>query len=227
MAARTFHAIRNDIIAGTLTPGTKLHAERLKKLYNVGSSPLREALTQLTANGLVSAQGQRGFRVTEVSLKDLSDITKTRIHIEVHAFRQSIALGDVEWEIAVSGSYRRLVNAINELQNDETGATENWEVLHRDFHLSLIQACGSPWLISFCHRLYEQFERYRNVFVEYRKIPETILAEHQIIHEAALDRDSDRAAELLHNHIILAARLTERDARKHGVQDADEIKSVI
>ena len=227
LAAQAFHKIRGDIISGVLSPGMKLHAERLKKHYSIGSSPLREALTQLTANGLVTAEGQKGFRVVDVSLQELSDITKLRIHLEVHGFLESIARGDVEWEIAVSGNYRRLIHAIDELPSGKAGSSQNWEDVHRRFHLSLVQGCGSPWLISFCHRLYEHFERYRRVFVEYTQISDKILKEHEVLYEAAINKDSERAEKLLRDHIIFAARLTEADARKHGIRDADEIRPVI
>ncbi|MBT7954222.1 MAG: FCD domain-containing protein [Rhodospirillaceae bacterium] len=227
LAAQAYHKIRNDIISGVLEPGSKLQSERLKKQYSVGSSPLREALTQLAANGLVTSEGQKGFRVVDVSLKELGDITKLRLHLEVHGFKESIANGDVEWEVAVTGAYRRLVHAIEELQSGKSGSTRSWEDIHRGFHLSLVQGCGSPWLISFCHRLYEHFERYRRIFVEYTQISSKILEEHEALHQAAINRDANQAEKLLREHIIFAARLTEKDARKHGIQDADEIISVV
>lgn len=227
LAARAFQQIRGDIISGTLEPGLKLHAERLKQQYDIGSSPLREALTRLTANGLVTAEGQKGFRVVDVSLQELSDITKLRVQLEVRGLLDSMKHGDVEWEIDISAQYRRLVHAIEELTSGGEGSSTAWEDVHRRFHLSLIQACGSPWLISFCHRLYEHFERYRRVFVEYTEISSEILAEHEALLDAALTRDAERGEMLLREHILFAARLTERDARKHGIQDADKVLSVV
>jgi GntR family carbon starvation induced transcriptional regulator len=226
LAAQAFRRIRSDIISGTLSPGSKLHAERLKQQYSIGSSPLREALTQLTANGLVTAEGQKGFRVVDVSLRELGDITKLRVQLEVRGFVESIARGDVEWEVEVSGAYRRLVHAINELPTGKAGTSDTWEDVHRRFHLSLIQGCGSPWLISFCHRLYEHFERYRRVFVEYTQISKDILKGHEALYNAALSRDAETAEKLLREHILFAARLTEADARKHGIRDAGQIQSL-
>ncbi len=227
LAAQAFRQIRGDIISGALAPGMKLHAERLKAQYDIGSSPLREALTRLTANGLVTSEGQKGFRVVDVSLQELSDITRLRVQLEVRGFLDSITHGDVEWEIDISANYRRLIHAIEELRSGDEGTSETWESVHRRFHLSLIQACGSPWLISFCHRLYEHFERYRRVFVEYTEISPEILAEHEKLLDAALKRDARRGEELLREHIEFAARLTERDARIHGVRDAAKIASVV
>ncbi|MBT3989291.1 MAG: FCD domain-containing protein [Rhodospirillaceae bacterium] len=223
LAAQTYNKIRQDIISGSLEPGSKLQSEKLKKQYDVGSSPLREALTQLAANGLVTSEGQKGFRVVDVSLKELRDITKLRMHLEVHGFKESIAHGDVEWEVAVTSAYRRLVHAIEELSSGKSGSARSWEDIHRGFHLSLVQGCGSPWLISFCHRLYEHFERYRRIYVEYREISPKILEEHEALHQAAINRDADLAEKLLSEHILFAARLTEADARKKGIQDGGEI----
>lgn len=221
LAAQVMHRIRNDIVSGELAPGTKLHAERLKQRYTVGSSPLREALTQLAANGLVTMEGQKGFRVSEVSLKELGDITGLRMLLEIRGLRLSISEGDVEWEVEVSGAYRRLVHAIEHLRTGEAGSAERWEDAHRRFHMSLIEACGSPWLISFCHRLYDQFERYRRVFVEYSQISPNILSQHKDLFEATLGREEARAVGLLEDHILHAAHLTERDARRQGIRDAD------
>ena len=109
----------------------------------------------------------------------------------------------------------------------KAGSYENLEDVDRLFHLSLVQGCGSPWLISFCLRLYEHFERYRRVFVQYTQISNKILEEHEVLYEAALNKDGKRAEKLLRDHIIFAARLTKADARKHGIRDADEIQSVI
>jgi DNA-binding GntR family transcriptional regulator len=223
LAAQVMHRIRNDIVSGTLAPGTKLHAERLKQRYNVGSSPLREALTQLAANGLVSAEGQKGFRVSEVSLKELGDISGLRLLLEIRGLRQSLRQGDIEWEVAISGAYRRLIHSIEHLRSAEPGSAEKWEDSHRRFHMSLIEACGSPWLISFCHRLYDQFERYRRVFVEYSQISPNILSQHKDLYDAVLGRDEARAVALLEDHILQAAHLTERDARRQGIRDADQV----
>ena len=59
--------LRHDIVAGVLKPDTKLKMRELKARYGMGGSPLREALAQLAARGLVSQEPQRGFRVPALS----------------------------------------------------------------------------------------------------------------------------------------------------------------
>ena len=65
----------------------------------------------------------------------------------------------------------------------------------------------------------------RRIFVEYREISPTILAEHEALHQAAINRESERAEKLLSEHILFAARLTESDARKKGLKGAEEVAS--
>jgi DNA-binding GntR family transcriptional regulator len=79
VAETTYDAIRNDIVFGRLKPGEKLKLERLRTRYGASVSTLREILSRLAADGLVLAEGQRGFEVTPVSasnLRELSDLRK-------------------------------------------------------------------------------------------------------------------------------------------------------
>src|SRR5438874_13614820 len=84
------HRIRQDIILGTLQPASKLKLEHLSKIYGASVNTLRETLSRLAADGLVVAEGQRGFAVLPVSMEDLRDITQMRQLLECHALRQSI-----------------------------------------------------------------------------------------------------------------------------------------
>jgi len=66
-----YERLRREIIQGTLLPGEKLRIEVLRTRYNVGGTPLREAMNRLSTEGLVTQSDQRGFRVTPVSADDL------------------------------------------------------------------------------------------------------------------------------------------------------------
>ena len=81
-ASKILDSLKNDIISGEYLPKQKLHIKTLKEKYNVGTSPLREALSQLMANDLVVSKNQRGFYVSDISLEDLTDIYQTRVKIE-------------------------------------------------------------------------------------------------------------------------------------------------
>jgi DNA-binding GntR family transcriptional regulator len=73
-----YETIRHEILNGTLQPGTKLRFEMLRKRFGFGASTLREALTRLVGEALVTSEEQRGFKVAPVSFEDLADLTRTR-----------------------------------------------------------------------------------------------------------------------------------------------------
>jgi DNA-binding GntR family transcriptional regulator len=138
--------IRQDIILGALQPASKLKLEKLSKSYGVSVNTLRESLSRLAADGMVVAEGQKGFTVLPVSIEDLREITEMRQLLECHALRQSIANADLDWEARLVGAYHKLskVEALVEAEPEMYG--EAWERYNLEFHEALIANCRSRWL---------------------------------------------------------------------------------
>jgi DNA-binding GntR family transcriptional regulator len=198
--------LRNDIIAGEFKPGSKLRIEQLKSVYGMGATPLREALSRLTENGFVTLEGQRGFRVSEISIADLTDITNLRIMLENQALRESIRNGDDAWEA-------RVIAAFHQLAKVETSDTPDfllWEERNRHYHLALISACNSPWLKRFHETLYDQHKRYRNLGQLNRSPARDVHAEHKVILDASLARDAATACQANEKHLRRTAEVVTR-----------------
>lgn len=192
-----FHRLKADIVQGALRPGSKLKVEELRERYGAGATPLREALSRLTPLGLVTAIGQRGFRVAEISVEDVLDLTKVRIWVESVALRTSIANGDQAWRDRVRTALRDLLSG-PAMAKSSDGAIE--ERAHREFHAALLGACNSPHLLDFRTRLFDLGERYRWLSVEYPTAPRDPRAEHEAIAAATLRKDADTAVALLSEH---------------------------
>src|SRR5205809_7463980 len=75
VADEAYSRLRQDILGGELLPGMKLKLDALRERYEVSVNTLRETLSRLAADGLVEAEGQRGFAVMPASLADLIDFT--------------------------------------------------------------------------------------------------------------------------------------------------------
>jgi DNA-binding GntR family transcriptional regulator len=105
-----FQRLSADIIHCRFEPGAKLTSDSLRKRYDVGISPLREALSRLSAVGLVTQVGQRGFRVAPISPEDLIDLTRVRIFVECTAIRLSLGLGNADWEAEILAAAHRFVD---------------------------------------------------------------------------------------------------------------------
>lgn len=201
LIAATYARLRLDIVDGRLHPGQKLRVDHLKGSYQVSSGTLREALALLVSDALVVAQGQRGFRVTSVSLPDLEDLTRVRVLLETEAVRESILLGKDDWEAHLVSAFHRLSRAEERLRADPGGSFDEWEKCNRRFHEALTAACRSNWLLRMRSLLYQQSERYRRMAATQGPPPLEVHDEHTGIFKAALARNAETACALLTIHI--------------------------
>src|SRR5947199_10860020 len=94
-------ALRSELLNGVLAPGQKLKMMDLAQRFGVSQSVIREALTRLAENGLITATPQLGFRVRELSVEDITALTETRVEVESFALRLAIERGDLAWEAGV------------------------------------------------------------------------------------------------------------------------------
>lgn len=200
LADEAFQKIRDDIVRGFLAPGEKLQPDVLRERYAIGVSPVREALSRLSADGLTVAEGQRGFFVAPISLGELNDITDLRADLSVKALDRAIRFGDDEWESQLVGASYQLDKLVQPMGKNPAAFYEDWERRNRAFHGALGAGCQSPWLIHLCEVLYDQSERYRRQFEVVQPSP-AIHDDHHLIMNAALARDSPTACGMLSVHI--------------------------
>jgi DNA-binding GntR family transcriptional regulator len=198
--------ISNDLLAGRLEPSMRLRLNELKLRYGLGLSPLREALLRLASEGLVVAEGQRGFAVAPVSLAELADLTRTRQQIEAIALSEAISRGDSDWEANILSAFHRLSRAPLPSSADDTDTAINWELKHRAFHDALVAACDSPWLLRFHSQLVDHSERYRRARLfnppgSAAHLTRDTNAEHREIMDAVLGRDASKACKLMREHL--------------------------
>ena len=199
VGASTYQQIKRDIIFGELTPGTKLKLEALRKRYGASLSTLRETLNRLTSEGFVEAPEQRGFLVSPVSKEDLEEIADLRILLECTALRQSIQNGDTDWEGNLVAAHHKLQLMEQKMKLGDDSQKETWKRYDWEFHLALIESCGSANMLSLHSILFDKYLRYQMLVLTDRG--EVAAAEHKAMFEAALARDADKAAEILTNHI--------------------------
>ena len=201
LIGKAFESLRADIIASNLKPGEKLRIAQLRERYGIGTSPLREALSRLVSEGLVTAKGQRGFWVPPMSPEENEDIVQTRTVLETYALRSSIELGDGAWEAGVVGAYHNLKRIEQRFGDDPEGSFDEWWDRNRLYHEALSAACPLKWLARFHHVIFDLHNRYRRQSTNGRNISRALFEDHRMIMEAALDRDADRAVSCLETHI--------------------------
>lgn len=197
-----FHEIKRDILMATLPPCQKLGLKMLSDRYECGTSPIREALNQLTVEGWVQRIDKRGFFVADASAADFADILQNRCLLEGEALRRSIERGDSAWEEQVVVAHFRM-SALDRDSDDQPGSTVSaWEVAHRNFHQALISACGSRILLDNCARLYELNIRYRVLARGKSRVVRKVAHEHDAIKDLTLKRDAAGAVDTLVHHYM-------------------------
>lgn len=198
-----YQRLRTGIVRGEYPPGLRLRLDGLQQSLHLSSSPLREALNRLVAEGLVEVEEGKGFRVAQISIKEFQELTYLRLLLETDALRRSIEHGDDDWEGRVVSEFHKLKRVEDrELEADPNDPvfTNEWSARHRQFHLALLSGCGYPRMLQLCATLFDQAERYRRIALLSNQ-PRRKSVEHKKIEEAVLSRDSDKAVALLRAHI--------------------------
>ncbi|WP_420098169.1 GntR family transcriptional regulator [Corynebacterium sp.] len=195
-----YRAVRTAILRGGLRPGEKLSPSALGKELGVSAGVVREALTRLTAEYLVSAEKNKGFRVYEITLDGLKHLSELRQLVETAALGQSIEAGDVAWESEIIAAHHQLRRAPGQgTEVDDHGADVHM-VAHRRFHMALLSACRNPMMLETCRSLWDAGELYRR-WGAARRDSADWMQEHEDLVTHCLDRDVPAATELLRRHI--------------------------
>ncbi len=194
-----YRRIRSDIIFGLLPPGQKLRLEKVSESYGTSISTLRELLNRMCAEGLIVAEGQRGFEVASVSAEDFRQVAALRILLENHALQQSFTSGDLDWEGSVVSAHHKLGVTERRMLEGTRQNQELWKQCDWDFHHALISACGSDVLLAAHALAYDRYLRYQMIAVVFRG--EIAAREHQQLLECALVRDWKKAQAILVEHV--------------------------
>jgi DNA-binding GntR family transcriptional regulator len=194
-----YRRIRADIIFGVLAPGQKLKLEKVSEVYGTSISTLRELLNRMSSEGLIIAEGQRGFEVAPVSADEFRQVAALRLLLENHAMEQSFTAGDLDWEGRVVSAHHKLAVMERRMLGGDRPDQELWKRCDWDFHHALISACGSNVLLDTHASIYDRYLRYQMIAVVFRG--EIAAREHQELLDSALARDSRRAQGIMVSHI--------------------------
>ncbi|MFJ9949019.1 GntR family transcriptional regulator [Kitasatospora sp. NPDC091207] len=136
------HALRAALISGELRPGVVYSAPALAADFGVSATPVREAMLDLAREGLVEAVRNKGFRVTELTERDLDDFTEIRALIEVPTIGRVARTATAEQLEALRPQADEIVAAAR--KHDLIGYLE----ADRQFHLDLLGLAGNSRLVE-------------------------------------------------------------------------------
>lgn len=191
--------LRERIVTGELAPGSRLIIENLAARFEVSPMPVRGALRQLSAEGLVVVHSYRGATVSELSVQEIR---------EIFLLRQLL-----ESEAALLGARRltteddRQLRALMDEMHGSVHDPSHWILADRRFHMTIYWASGYDRLVRLIEQLRQHIERYVQLYITLeRNIPRSMEC-HQEILEACLRRDARRAKRVVVAHLRETAEM--------------------
>ena len=188
-------SLRRSILSGDLEGGTRLSLTELATTFEVSTTPVREALRELSFEGLVQLDTYKGGKVKAVSRDDVEEIVRIRQVLEPLAIEE--AVDGMTEEI--------LADAIGILEEME--ASDEWEVWvhgNRAFHTKLYEAASSRRLASLISSLQDTTVVFVSAVVPKNEELRTRAAQdHWAMIEAARAGDAQRLTELTLAHLAI------------------------
>ena len=201
-----------DIVRGVFAPLERLKVEQLVAFYDVGHSPVREAILLLSTSGLVVHEHQKGHRVAPVSLADYGDLIRAYRKIYQLMLDTALTNGGDEWEEAVVLQLHRSLKV--EKDFDEPERREMWQRAYSALHWTLLSGCGSPILMRIWNDLGGRLERYVNLFADLEV--DRLLdhhSKHREIVDAVVQRDAARLQALVADMFEMSAQFHQTISR--------------
>ena len=197
---RVYDHLRQEILAGGLSPGTELAEVALSEQLGVSRGPIREAIGRLASEGLVTVRPRRGAVVCLLSKEEFLELYQVREALEMMAVKLAVPrLGRDDLD-----ELERLIGAM--AAHAEGGQVAEFFEANSQFHGRIFEASGNLKLRELYRQLLGQLGRYRISSLTLRGNLQRSIAEHAAILRAAKRGDADRAAHLMSEHIRVPQR---------------------
>ncbi|GAA1693869.1 GntR family transcriptional regulator [Glycomyces endophyticus] len=197
LAARVYVALRADLMAGRYEPGKRLGEERLAGNYGVSRTPVREALSRLSADGLVSREVD-GLYPYRPRIDQLNDLYEVRLTLELRGLSRAAADPAVAHDHDLLGpELERWYRLRDAPPGPDAGFVESDE----RYHLTLLASSGNPQLAEALKVVNNRIRPARMFDYFTAERMESTIAEHIAIAEGALDGRYAEATAILTRHI--------------------------
>ena len=187
---RVYHELRRAIIMGHHAPGEKIDVRQVAQEYGTSITPIREALQMLNQEGLVTIRAHSGYRITQLTLKQLRDLLDVREILELAAVERAAhritpeQLAELE---GVSAGYT----------GDDDEAYTRYTAENRSFHTLIARVTGNQELTEMLGHLHDRLAR----FMVLRHAGETMQHSHTRIIEALRARDAVAARQAMYDEL--------------------------
>jgi DNA-binding GntR family transcriptional regulator len=196
IAGMTIQALRERILRGDYPEGEPLRQDALADELGVSRIPVREALRQLEAEGLVTFNPHRGAIVSVLSLAEIDELFELRADIECDLLRRAIPR-------MTPAQLDRATDVLDEFEAAlESGEAARWGPLNWHFHSALYAPANRNFTMGVLQKLHQHSDRYFRMQVLLARGGERANEEHRAIAAAVCKKDIAQACDLMHAHIL-------------------------
>ncbi|WP_434778800.1 GntR family transcriptional regulator [Neisseria sp. Ec49-e6-T10] len=207
LSSAVANSLRERILTGELVDGTQLIQETLSQEYGISRVPIREALRQLEAEGLITFEDHKGAKVTQLHLSDVLEMIQIRALLEKELIQRAIPL------LTQTHLEHAKTCLIEFNQAFEQNDIENWGRLNAQFHTSFYQVANRPHTLNLIQQLYNQTDRYTRMQILLTQTKELAHNEHQHILELCQEKQVQEAGEFIYQHILNAGEMLAKTLR--------------
>lgn len=206
-------ALRHAILQGRLTSGQPLKQDQIAEQMGVSKIPVREALVQLRAEGLIVFLPNRGFVVSELSPGEVEEIYLMRMALETRALERAIP--DLQPADLIRAAGVLEISAIEE-------DSARWSDLNWEFHSTLYQAARLPRLLGAIEVLHNNVARYLTIYLGSLSARDASQEEHRKLLDACGKQNVALSVRILQRHL---SRASDRLVRFLSQNVTGEVKS--
>lgn len=189
-------ALRIEILRGKLQGGQPLKQDEIAAQFGVSKIPVREALVQLKAEGLVSFYPNRGAFVSELSAAEADEIYVMRIALETAVLARAIP------HLTVS-HFKQAGEILSAIDREENIA--KWGELNWEFHSTLYAPAGLPGVMKTLRTLHTSIARYLVLYLAGMEYQKKSQREHRALLKACREGDIEKATKILQGHLLSAS----------------------
>ena len=205
--------LREMIIRGEFKEGEQLRQDAIAANFQVSRIPVREALRQLEAEGLIKIVAHRGAVVSSLSSEEIEELFDIRALLECEVLRLSIPnLTEADFERAEE--ILRVYDKALWMQGD----VGSWGRLNSAFHAALYARAHRPHFMTIIRQINNNGERYTGLHLYLTRSFERAKKEHRQILELCRKRDVEAACALLKQHIQTAGRTLKETLEQRRVE---------
>ncbi len=192
----TTEALRQRLLSGEWPGGTQLRQEALSRELGVSRIPVREALRQLEAEGLVELVEHRGAIVTQLSIEEILELLRVRALLECDILLDAIpnqTQADLDEAAVLLDRFGEALDA---------GDVAHWGQLNASFHMVLYRAAARPHTLAMIAQLFNRTDRYTRMLLVLGDCAANGMREHADLLALCRKKDAVSAAAYLRKHIL-------------------------